>query len=229
MIQYLLKNIFNQLRSDCISQTIADTCVILQDKLLRRKVQIDNKNRKLIIVPRNYRWNLICHYHDSLQHFSWEKVLAKIREQYWFPDMSKLVRKFVENCVSCRIRKGPSGAKQVSLHPIDKLAVPFHTVHADITGCMNGKRNLAEYAFVFIDSFTKYVNLVYTNDRTSLTAIRCLREIITIFGTPTSLITDQDKSMTSADFKNYCHEYGIEHHVVAKGASRANGQVWMFR
>lgn len=36
--------------------------------------------------------------------------------------MSKLVRKFVENCVSCKIRKGPSGAKQVSLQPLDGKA-----------------------------------------------------------------------------------------------------------
>lgn len=220
-----LSDIVKKLQSDCIPKNLADTYVILQDKLLRRKVQIDKKTRKLIFVPRSYRWNLISHYHSSLQHFSWEKVLAKIREQYWFPNMSKLVRKFIENCVSCRVRKGVSGARQVSLHPIDKNSVPFHTVHADITGQMNGKRNRPEYAFVYIDAFTKYVHLVYSNDRTSDSAIRCFREVITIFGTPTRLITDQDKSMTSLDFKQFCKNFGIEHHVVAKGASRANGQV----
>lgn len=221
----VLKNITEQLQSDSIPRDLGNTYVILKDKLLRRKVQIDNKTRKLIIVPRSYRWNLISHYHNSLQHFSWEKVLAKIREQYWFPNMSKLVRKFIENCVSCRVRKGVTGARQISLHPIDKTAIPFHTVHADITGQMNGKRNRPEYAFVYIDGFTKYVHLVHSNDRTSESAIRCFREVITIFGTPTRLITDQDKSMTSLDFKKFCQDFGIEHHVVAKGASRANGQV----
>ncbi|KAG6442469.1 hypothetical protein O3G_MSEX002351 [Manduca sexta] len=221
----ILKNIVEQLGSDTIPKDVADTYVILQDKLLRRRVQIDNKTRKLIIVPRDYRWNLISHYHDNLQHFSWEKMLAKIREQYWFPNMSKLVRKFTENCVSCRIRKGMSGAKQVTLHPIDKVPIPFHTIHADITGRMNGRRNNTEYAFVFIDAFTKYTHLIYSNDRTSDTATSCFRKVISIFGTPTRLITDQDKSFTSTEFKNFCQFYGIEHHVVAKGASRANGQV----
>ncbi|CAF4951779.1 unnamed protein product [Pieris macdunnoughi] len=220
-----LADIVEQLKGDSIPKTIADTYVILQDKLLRRKIQINNKTHKLIIVPRNYRWNLISHYHDNLQHFGWDKVLAKLREQYWFPNMTKLVRKFVENCVMCRVRKGVSGARQVALHPIDKIAIPFHTVHADITGRMNGKRNEPEYAFVFIDGFTKYVHMTYTNDRTSDTAIKCFLNLITIFGTPSRLITDQDKSMTSTDFKNFCEQYGIQHHVVAKGASRANGQV----
>lgn len=220
-----LNKIVEQLKGDSIPKTVADTYIISQDKLLRRKVQIENKTHKLIIVPRNYRWNLISHYHDALQHFSWEKVLAKLREQYWFPNMSNLVRRFVENCVSCRVRKGTSGARQVRLHPIDKIAIPFHTVHGDITGRMNGKRNVAEYAFVFIDGFTKYVHMIYTNDRTTETAIKCFLNLISIFGTPSRFITDQDKSMTSAEFKSFCEQYGIQHHTVAKGASRANGQV----
>lgn len=90
---------------------------------------------------------------------------------------------------------------------------------------MNGKRNESEYAFVFIDGFTKYTHMIYTSDRTSETAIKCFQNLISIFGTPTRLITDQDKSMTSTEFKNFCEQYGIQHHVVAKGASRANGQV----
>lgn len=77
----------------------------------------------------------------------------------------------------------------------------------------------------FIDAFSKYVYLIYTNDRTTETAIKCIKEVITIFGTPTRFITDQDKSMTSAEFKLFCVNHGIQHHVVAKGASRANGQV----
>lgn len=135
-----LASIVEQLNGDSIPKTIADTYVILQDKLLRRKVQINNKTHKLIIVPCNYRWNLISHYHDNLQHFGWEKVLDKLREQYWFPNMSRLVRKFVENCVMCRIRKGVSGARQVALHPINKIAVPFHTVHADIHNWENERK-----------------------------------------------------------------------------------------
>ncbi|CAK1586037.1 unnamed protein product [Parnassius mnemosyne] len=90
---------------------------------------------------------------------------------------------------------------------------------------MNGKRNEPEYAFVFIDGFTKYVHMIYTNDRTSETAIKCFQNLISIFGPPSRLITDQDKSMTSTEFNNFCERYGIQHHVVAKGASRANGQV----
>ncbi|CAK1585312.1 unnamed protein product [Parnassius mnemosyne] len=220
-----LASIVKQLKGDSIPKNIAETYVILQDKLLRRKVQINNKTHKLIIVPRNYRWSLISHYHDNLQHFGWEKIVEKLREQYWFPNMTRLVRKFVENCVMCRVRKGVSGARQVTLHPINKIAIPFHTVHADITGRMNGKRNEPEYAFVFIDGFTKYVHMIYTNDRTSETAIKCFQNLISIFGPPSRLITDQDKSMTSTEFNNFCERYGIQHHVVAKGASRANGQV----
>lgn len=95
-----------------------------------------------------------------------KKGLAKITEQYWFPDKLKLVRKFVQNCAICRFRKGISGAKQIRLNPIDKINVPLHV---DITPPRRiNETRLSTYAFVFIDSFTKYVHLVYIE-----TAIKC--------------------------------------------------------
>jgi len=42
--------------------------------------------------------------------------------------MSKYVRKFVDNCITCMLSKPPTGKVQAELHPIPKVSVPFHTV-----------------------------------------------------------------------------------------------------
>jgi len=74
-------------------------------------------------------------------HLGWEKTLSKMYEFYWFDKMSKYVRKFVDNCITCRLSKPPTGKVQAELHPIPKVSVPFHTVHIDIIGKLSVKND----------------------------------------------------------------------------------------
>lgn len=46
-----------------------------------------------------------------------------------------------------------------------------------------------------------------------------------MFGAPTRVIADQGRCFTSNDFKTYCNSKNINLHLIATGASRANGQV----
>jgi len=86
-------------------------------------------------------------------HLGWEKTLAKMYEYYWFDKMSKYVRKFVDNDITCMLSKPPTGKVQAELHPIPKVSVPFHTVHIDITGKLSGKNYQKEYIIVQIDAY----------------------------------------------------------------------------
>lgn len=185
----------------------------------------DKKLKKCLSVPKSYRWHLIQIYHDSLKHFGWEKTLEKIRERFWFPNMSKCVRKFVENCLACKINKTQSGARQVTLHPIDKPPVPFHTLHMDTTGKLSGSKVVKQYAVVFIDAFTKYCFMRPVNNLTAAATVNCLKEFIFIFGAPKRIVCDQAASYTGKEFKAFCNLWSIELHFIASGVSRANGQV----
>lgn len=158
-------------------------------------------------------------------HLGVDKTLDKIYEQYWFPQMSKQVRKFVDSCIICKASKGSSGAQQVRLHPIPKVSTPWHTIHIDITGKLSGKSDKKEYASVIVDSFTKYVLLDYTASLDAVSAIKSLKKAVCLFGTPKRIISDQGRCYVSTDFKWFCSEHNIELHLIATGSSRANGQV----
>lgn len=164
-------------------------------------------------------------YHDSLKHLGWEKTLQKVRELFWFPCMTKNIRKFVENCLTCKINKTQSGARQVSLHPIDKTPVPFHTVHMDTTGKLSGNKPKKQYAVVFIDAFSKYCFIKPVNNLTSNSTVNCLKDLIFTFGTPKRIICDQAASYTGKEVHAFCEQWNIELHFIASGVSRANGQV----
>ncbi|PZC73419.1 hypothetical protein B5X24_HaOG209515 [Helicoverpa armigera] len=175
---------------------------------------------KPTVVPKSFQWSLINSFHTSLQHPGWEKTLQKLRDSYWFPNMSTIVRRFVDNCVICRTSKGPSGAIQAQLHPIQKPTAAFQVIHMDITGKL-GTRNAEgqdEYVIVIIDAFTKYILLNYSNDKSQSSSLAALKRVVHLFGTPVQVVVDGGREFLG-EFKAYCDCFGINLHAIAPGTA----------
>ncbi|KAJ2952278.1 hypothetical protein O0L34_g4558 [Tuta absoluta] len=219
-----ISKLVTDLNDNKIPDDVAKTYEI-RSGLLYRKIQRNGKSRCLPIVPRLLRWSIINSVHEGLMHLGWEKTLEKVFELYWFEHMTKYVRRFVENCVTCRISKSNSGKVQATMHPIPKVAIPWHTVHVDATGKLSGKNDKKEYVFVLIDAFTKYVLLYHTLRIDTSSSIRAVKQSVSLFGAPTRLIADQGRCFASKEFKEYCESVNIKLHLIATGSSRANGQV----
>ncbi|CAK1595075.1 unnamed protein product [Parnassius mnemosyne] len=139
--------------------------------------------------------------------------------------MAKYVKKYIDSCVICIASKGPSGAQQVQLHPIPKPAIPWHTIHLNLSGKLTGKSDLKQYCSVAIDAFTKFVILEHTTSLNSCHAIKALKNLVNYFGAPKRIIADRGRSYDNSDFKKFCKDHNIHLHLIATGSSRANGQV----
>ncbi|BET03422.1 multicellular organismal development [Nesidiocoris tenuis] len=227
---------FEQQRDEEISETLSqmnngelDEALLqtyeIRSGILFRKIQRNNKTRCLPIVPRALRWSIINNIHEAVMHLGWEKTLEKAYEHYWFEHMSKYVRKFVDNCLTCKIAKPKSGKVQAELHPIPKVCIPWHTIHMDASGKLSGSNETKEYVFVAIDSFTKFVHLHHSFRIDSFNCIQALKASIDLFGAPIRVIADQGRCFASKDFEKFCRTHGIQLHLIATGSSRANGQV----
>lgn len=212
------------LRANELDPDIAKTYDI-RNNILYRKIQRNHRSYCLPVVPNSMAWTVINHVHTDLKHLGWEKTLEKIYELYWFPHMSRTVRKFVDNCLICKTSKNKSGKSQIQMHPIAKVSQPWHTIHVDISGKLTGKSDTKEYVFVIIDAFTKFVFLKRINSLTADCAINCLKEFTYLFGAPVRIISDQGKCFTSSNFREFCTNYNVELHLIAHCTSRANGQV----
>ncbi|XP_032582998.1 uncharacterized protein LOC116803251 [Drosophila sechellia] len=174
----------------------------------------DRKTKCLPIIPRGFRWAVINHVHESIMHLGWEKTLDKVFCYYWFENMPKYVRRFVENCITCKVSKPLAGKVQAELHPIPKIEIPWHTIHIDITGKLSGKND-----------FTKFVYFHHTLNIDSDSCIKAVKSAVSLFGLPTRIIADQGRSFASKSFRDFCSSQKINLHLIATGASRANGQV----
>jgi len=153
-------------------------------------------------------------------HLGWEKTLDKVYDYYWFEGMAKYVRRFVENCITCRGSKSSSGKLQIELHPIPKVNIPWHTVHIDISGKLSGKSDRKEYVIVQIDAFTKYVYLYHTFTLSAESCVMALKSAISLFGVPIRIVADQGRSFTGAKFVEFCSSQKIKLHLIATGASK---------
>ncbi|XP_078052016.1 uncharacterized protein LOC144478158 [Augochlora pura] len=118
----------------------------------------------------------------------------------------------------------PGGKKPGLLHPIEKIAVPFHTVHLDHVGPFVRSRKKNTQILTVIDGFTKFCILESVCDTSSKNVLRVLSQVIAIFGVPSRVITDRGSAFTARSFEAFCVEHGIKHVLNAVATPRANGQ-----
>lgn len=177
------------------------------------------------VVPKGVRWQILQANHDDVGHFGFEKTLSRVQAIYWFPKMRRFVKKYVRACLECAHHKTPGGSKAGVLHPIPKVSVPFHTIHADHLGPFNKSKRRNTYILVLVDAFTKYVNLTAVPNTKSSTSVRVFKEHFSYFGTPSRLITDQGTSFTGKKFQTFIKACGVTHVFNAVATPRANGQV----
>jgi transposase InsO family protein len=140
--------------------------------------------------------------------------------------MRRFVQKYIDSCIPCTYHKLKVGKQPGYLHPINKIATPFHTVRVDHLGPFPKSSEGWSYVFLLIDAFTKFIIIRPVRSTKSTHVIRELQEIIPIFGIPNRLICcDAATSFTSKKFTQFCSTTGIRQFINTVGVPRGNGQI----
>lgn len=111
------------------------------------------------------------------------------------------------------------------LHTIEKVEVPFHTLHIDHLGPFVRSKRGNSYLLVVVDAFTKFNFIRPVRNTKTQSTIRILEEIFYTFRNPDRIISDRGTSFTSYEFKHFCANKGIRHVLNAVASPRSNGQV----
>lgn len=139
--------------------------------------------------------------------------------------MARFVAKYVQSCLDCAYSKGNYGRGEGFLHPIEKVAEPFHTVHIDHLGPFTRSVRGNSYLLVIIDSFTKFTLAEPTKTLKTGETIQRLTSVFGVFGYPRRLISDRGLAFTSKAFSEFLARRGVRHVLNAIATPRANGQV----
>lgn len=215
-----LNNIVTQLKEGNANPDIVNNYLIRGERLFRKAL-----NGERLVVPDCARWKLLQKFHDDVGHVGLKRCDEAIKSKYWFPKMTKFIRKYVTSCLDCAFRKGHYGKVEGQLHPIPKPDVPMHTVHIDHLGPFSKTGRNNQYILMITDAFSKFTIARPTRSLSSAETIRILKDIFSLFGFPSTIVSDRGLAFCSRYFKNFMVERQIKHVLTAVATPRANGQV----
>ncbi len=160
-------------------------------------------------VPKDLVWGLIEQNHSTRfgGHLSYEKVLLKLQQRYFWPDMTTDVRDLINQCIPCnRFKPGPN--RKGELSPI-KAICPGFMLGVDIIGPMpRTSENGNKYIVCFMDYFTKYPWAFPTKDQTAKTVLQCYEKVVCQLGVPKLILSDNGPAFISEEYRTGLKELG---------------------
>lgn len=144
---------------------------------------------------------------------------AQILLDYFFPEIDKKVKIFINNCPTCKKCKYDRKPPKL-IQKTNTAGKPFEKVHVDIF-FMNGRKMLT-----IVDAFSKFANVIALESRTIVDLKRAITEHIRVFGRPETIVSDQEPSLTSIAFIGFMQDLNIEIHHASSSSS--NGIVERF-
>ena len=144
-------------------------------------------------------------------HFGLEKTYARIAENYFWPGMYSETLKYVKEC-DTRQRIKPRINNQVGLLGKRIIEEPWTVVAADIVGPLLRSKSRNQYMHVFVDMFTKWVEIIPVKNKLAKTIEdEFHRKIIAKWGTPRILFTDNGKEFVNRIMVKLRQNFGIRH------------------
>ncbi|GFW13373.1 transposon Tf2-8 polyprotein [Trichonephila clavipes] len=180
--------------------------------------------RELIVIPKAMQAELIKLIHEN-GHFSVGKTEEIVKQDFFIPNLSNVVKKVIINCVPCILANKKTGKKEGFLNPISKESIPLSTYHVDFIGPLPSTNKSYQHIFTVVDAFTKFTWLYPVKTVSAESALEKLKQHQKTFGNSIRIISDRGSAFTSKLFNDYCDEENIQHLQIATGVPRGNGQV----
>uniref|UniRef100_A0A2N9GIL0 RNA-directed DNA polymerase n=1 Tax=Fagus sylvatica TaxID=28930 RepID=A0A2N9GIL0_FAGSY len=143
---------------------------------------------------------------------------------YYWPTMKKDAADFVKTCHTCQVQ-----ANLIHTHPtsLQNMATPwpFHTWGLDLIGPINPASGGCIWILVATEYFTKWVEAIPLRKATGAAVANFIREhIITRFGIPYKLITDNGTPFINKDVREVLEHYRVKHRRSTPYYPQGNGQ-----
>lgn len=149
----------------------------------------------------------VLHEHSIGSHFGPSRIRHLLSQLYVSNCTMAQLRDFLQRCQLCARRRPVQPHGPLRSRVPDQ---PWKTVAMDFCGPYPESRG-NRYVLVFVDQFTKWVELVPTVDQNTITVIEAFyASIICRHGCPKRLLSDNGPSFRSRLLDTLCQNFGIE-------------------
>jgi len=183
-----------------------------------------------VILPRELRSEVLKHGHDNLLsgHLGEKKTREKILQRFYWKDVRTDVQLWVKKCDVCHQIKTPSKNIRAPLGDM-VTGSPWDRIATDVLGPLPESQAGNKYILVVSDYFSKWVEIFAVPDQTAITcATILLNEVISRYGCPYDIHSDQGRNYTSQIFVELCKLLVIRKTQTTAYHLSGNGQVERF-
>lgn len=145
------------------------------------------------------------------------------REVYW-PGMLTDVKRFVEDCTSCQLHRHQVQKRQGELHPTASHKLrPWEAVAVDLMGPYPVTEDGNKFIVVFVDYYTRWPEAQALPDSTAPTVAKAFVDlVVSRYGSPKTLLSDQGPQFTSDFFTQTCQLLGVKRRFTTVFHPQAN-------
>ena len=153
------------------------------------------------------------HEHPWCGHFKVSKTLKSLQRLFWWPEMARDVKRFVDSCLSCQLTKSNTQAPGGLYQPIQVPQSRFDEMSMDFITCLPVSERGNTTILVMVDRLSKLVHLAPCT--TEITAEQTYELWVQHWwkhhGVPQRIITDRDVRWTSAFHRELMKLQGVDH------------------
>ena len=230
-----IRRIVFQLNRGSHPDSTLSSSFIIKNGILNKRITLNSPSIRQLSVPylpsSMIRSFLTALHEDPFQggHFSFDKMMSKIRTRYWWPHMKQDVRRHVQACTACQQYNHSRQKKPGHLQPIPPAAIPFSIIGMDFCGPFLESPRENKYVLVVTDLFTHFVTAFPLPTNTAeITALTLFRHIFCRFGVCSTLITDQGTHFNNNLMRAFQHLLGYNHILSTPYHPQTNGVVERF-
>jgi RNase H-like domain found in reverse transcriptase/Reverse transcriptase (RNA-dependent DNA polymerase)/Integrase zinc binding domain/Chromo (CHRromatin Organisation MOdifier) domain len=163
----------------------------------------------------------------SPSHPGIRKTYQSLSTRFYFPNMSKRVKDFVNSCSPCQTSK-PSNEKEPGSfsQPVESPSLYGHTISIDFVTGLPKSRDGFDALLSVTDKFTKSVIFIPCHETTTAEDVAKLfyQFVYPVMGLPAKIISDRDARFTSGFWKSLCDMLNIKLGLTAAYHPAADGQ-----
>ena len=169
-----------------------------------------------IVIPNSLQQKILVIAHQDHQGIVRTKQL--VRKFVWFPNIDAMVENTIKHCQQCQIHTPrrhaiePLSMSKMPDGPWEELSIDFF-----------GPLKTGKYIMVLVDDYSRYPIALLITSTSAKTVIPALNEILSTFGIPSKIRSDNGPPLDSADINHFAKQQGFKHHRVTPLWPRANG------
>lgn len=178
--------------------------------------------------PLEEREALILENHASAigGHKGVSKTYNRLRQRYYWKNMKEQVQTFIQGCQNCQLKKLIRVKHKQPMTLTDTPGTSFDKVALDIMGPLPTSTVGNRYILTMQDLLTKYLILIPLANTTSCDIADAMRKgLLSYFGAPRCILTDQGKNFTSSLIRILAKKYKIKQIRTTAFHPQSNGSL----